>query len=58
MYDANLFNISGFAEWERQYGSYFSFSETPRAQIFRRQFQNVVECVSDRCIRTLSLMQH
>ena len=45
VYDPYLFNVSGFALWEQQYGSYFSFTETPRAQIFRRQYQEVIESI-------------
>jgi len=35
-YDAHIFNISGYAEFEKKHGDAVSYARNPRAKIFRR----------------------
>ncbi|GMR36699.1 hypothetical protein PMAYCL1PPCAC_06894 [Pristionchus mayeri] len=40
-YFPSLFSLGGFAEMEEKYGEYFSYNETARARIFRREEHKV-----------------
>ena len=43
VFDYFLRNISGADELVAKYGSYYTYTDTPRAQIFRRNASDVVE---------------
>ena len=45
VFDYFLRNISGADELAAKYGYYYTYTETPRAQIFRRNASSVVELV-------------
>ncbi|KAF8361451.1 hypothetical protein PRIPAC_88374 [Pristionchus pacificus] len=38
-----MFSLGGFAEMEKKYGEYFSYNETARSKIFRREQHKVVD---------------
>ena len=45
-YFVDVFNMSGFAAMEREFGPFFSYNDTSRAEIFRRQQSAVVDLAS------------
>ena len=45
-YFPNIFNASGGPEEVAKYGDWFSYSNTPRAKIFRRDHSNVKDIES------------
>ena len=45
-YYTDIYNQSGFAEQAKQYGSWFTWSESPRAKIFARNHTDVVDMTS------------
>lgn len=45
-YFANIYNVSGFPYYAREYGTFFTYENNPRAEIFRR-YGNTVEDIED-----------